>query len=68
LTHRLTQTNCAAPFSRLLRGFGVMTNGRREEITVQYLLPQLIDVNLPQVQNYSSRQRSLFSDATRCRT
>jgi hypothetical protein len=55
--YRITQTDCAAPFSRLLRGFSMTTNGRREEISVRYFLPQLIDVNLPQVQKYPSRQR-----------
>ena len=55
--YRITQTDCAAPFSRLLRGFGMTTNGRREEINVRYLLPQLFDVNLSQIQKYPSRRR-----------
>ena len=45
--YRITQTDCAAPFSRLLRGFSMTTNGRREENRVRYLLSQSIDVNLP---------------------
>jgi hypothetical protein len=49
--YSITQTDCAAPFNRLLRGFGMTTNGRREEISLRYLLPQSIDINLPQARD-----------------
>ena len=65
-THRIAQTNCAAPSSGPLRGSDMTTNGRRQKMIVRRLLRQLMHVNLPQIHKRSSRRSALFFAATRC--
>lgn len=64
-THRIAQTNCAAPSSGPLRGSDMTTNGRRQRMIVHHLLRQFMHVNLPQIHKRSSRRSALFFAATR---